>query len=257
MKSIKFLFLLLLISCSTEKPTGKTEAEILYKESKILMDDGHYLLATEKLNKIKSEHPYSFYATPAELLQADILFLQESYVEAAASYLLFRDFHPKHEKIDYVISKIAESYYMQIPETFDRDLTAAHDAIKYFDELIQRFPGSQYIADTKKKIDYCKEMIRLKEKHIADFYFKTEVFDAARFRYLGILKSFRNKSIRSHAMVRAVQSSYEMSDFIGCVKFADEFISYLSGIDKEEVIKQKQDCLINLRTNPSNNEVKS
>ena len=92
-----------------------------------MMEDGRYLLATEKLNQLKNQYPYSFYATPSELMLADILYKQENYVEAAASYLLFKEFHPKHEKIAYVIYKIAESYYEQIPETYDRDLQPAFE----------------------------------------------------------------------------------------------------------------------------------
>ncbi len=249
---MKFLTILLVFcivfSCSHEKPTGKTEAEVLYKEAKQLSEDGHYLLATEKLNKIKSEHPYSFYATPAELLQADVYFLQESYVESAAVYLLFRDMHPKHERLDYVIYKIAESYYMQMPETFDRDLAAGHQAIKYFKELQEKYPKSEYIIDAQKKISYCEEMIIKKEKYIADFYYKTKVFDAARFRYLDIIKQFNAPALRNHAMVRAVESSFFMSDFIGCVKFADEFESYLSGKDKDSIVKTRAECKNKLTT---------
>ena len=39
------------LSCSSKRPKGQTEAEILYKESKQFMEDGQYLLAIEKLNK--------------------------------------------------------------------------------------------------------------------------------------------------------------------------------------------------------------
>ncbi|MEX1099820.1 MAG: outer membrane protein assembly factor BamD, partial [Bacteriovoracaceae bacterium] len=139
-----FFTLFILVGCATEKPEGKTAAEVLYKEAQNLMDDGRYLLATEKLNQLKNQYPYSFYATPAELLQADILFEQENYVEAAAAYLLFKDFHPKHDKMPYVIFKIAESYFEQIPDTFDRDLQPAFEAIKYFKELVFRFPSSDH-----------------------------------------------------------------------------------------------------------------
>jgi len=94
---------MLVFSCASEKPEGKTEAEVLFKEAKILMDDGRYIMATEKLNLLRSQYPYSFFATPAELMLADILYLQENYVEAAAAYILFRDFHPKSTDIEYVI----------------------------------------------------------------------------------------------------------------------------------------------------------
>src|SRR5665648_252855 len=140
MKSVLFIVILLLVSsCASDKPDGKTEAEILYKEAQELMKSERFILATEKLNLIKTQHPYSFYATPAELLQADILYDQENYVEAAAAYLLFRDFHPRHEKIPYVVFRIADSFYKQIPDTIDRDLEPALESIKYYDEVVTKY----------------------------------------------------------------------------------------------------------------------
>ena len=48
MKKIIFL-LIFVLSCATERPGGKTEAEVLYKEAEKYMKDGHYLAATERL----------------------------------------------------------------------------------------------------------------------------------------------------------------------------------------------------------------
>ncbi|MBL7664166.1 MAG: outer membrane protein assembly factor BamD [Bacteriovoracaceae bacterium] len=242
MKKLILLCLLFVFSCATDAPEGKTEAEILYKEAQQLVEDGSYILALEKLNKLRSEHPYSFYATPAELLQADIFFLQESYVEAAASYLLFRDLHPRHDKADYVIYKIAESYYLQIPDTYDRDLNSALEAIKYYDEILQKYPSSEYAKDTQVKIDYCRNMLRQKERYIADFYFKTKVYEAARYRYLEIIKAINEEGLRKHSMVRAVESSLKMKDYEGCVKFSEEFVRYVTGKDKESIEGNKSEC---------------
>ena len=82
---LSFIVVTVNLSCSSKRPKGQTEAEILYKESKKFMEDGQYLLAIEKLNKIQSEFPFSYYATPSELLRADIYFEQENFQEAAAS----------------------------------------------------------------------------------------------------------------------------------------------------------------------------
>src|SRR5690606_6900526 len=102
------LLIFVLFSCSSDTPSGKTEAEILYKEALQYKKKERYILATEKINLIKTQHPYSYYATPAELLLAEVQFEQESFVESAASFLLFRDFHPRHEKIPYVVFMIGE-----------------------------------------------------------------------------------------------------------------------------------------------------
>lgn len=245
MNTQKFMMLVVcfvLASCASQKPEGKTEAEVLYKEAKQSIEDGRFILATEKLNQLKKRYPYSFYATPAELLEADILFKQENFVEAAAAYMLFRDFHPKHEKLSFVIYRIAESYYKQVPDTFDRDLQGAQEAIKYYDELLRNYPGTEYVKDANVKIEYCKKMLRSKEQYIADFYFKTDKFLAARWRYLDIIKNFKKPELIEHSKLRIVQSSFQMKEYQQCIDYADQFQTALSGEKKELLLQTKEMC---------------
>lgn len=237
------IFILILItSCASDKPKGQTEAEVLYKEAKALMEDERFILATEKLNQLKNKYPYSFYATPSELLQADILFKQENFAESAAAYLLFRDFHPKHKEIPYVIYKIAESYFNQIPDTFDRDLQGAMESIKYYTELMERYSTSEYVKDANTKIAKCNKMLLDKEQYIADFYFKTEVYQAARWRYLDILENFKDKKLRKHSMVRVVESSKLMKDYEKCIAYADKYFQFLGKEGKRITKKAKDNC---------------
>jgi outer membrane protein assembly factor BamD len=243
MKSLLLITIFLsVLSCATETPKGKTEAEILFKEAKSLIKDERYILATEKLNQLKNRYPYSFYATPAELLQADILFEQENFIEAAAAYLLFRDFHPKHEEIPFVIYRIAESYYAQVPDTEDRDLQSAVEAIKYYREILTSYSSSSYTKDAKKRIEKCQNMLIGKEKYVADFYFKTDQFKAARWRYLDILENIEQKKIRSHAMIRVVESSKRLRDYEKCMAYSDRYFQSLEKEDKLRLESLKTDC---------------
>lgn len=197
MKLVKILLLILsvtFISCATKRPEGATEAEVLFKEAQSLIKNNRYIQATEKLNTIRSQFPYSFYATHAELLQADVLFSQQSYPESAAAYILFRDFHPKHAEMGYVIFRISESFYRQLPETFDRDLSAGNEAIKYYEELIANYSHTEYAKDAQVRINEIKGMLVKKEVYIADFYFKTKDFSAALARYESILGSITDKN---------------------------------------------------------------
>ena len=194
LKNLVICFSLIVISCATKRPAGSTEAEVLFKEAKDLISKSRFIQATEKLNSIRSQYPYSFYATHAELLQADILFSQENYAEAASAYILFRDFHPKYTELGYVIFRISESFYRQLPSSFDRDLSAGIEAIKYFNELIQNYPSTEYVKDAQTRINQIEQMVEKKEIYIADFYFKTKDFEAAKARYEDILKTLKNKN---------------------------------------------------------------
>jgi outer membrane protein assembly factor BamD len=187
------LFLIIVVclfigtSCSSKRPEGITEAEVLYKEALDMMKDGRHILATERLNTLRSQYPYSFYATHAELLQADILYEQENFTEAASAYIVFKDFHPKHQQLNYVIWRIAESFYNQLPGGFDKDLTSGVEATKYYEEIIRLYPSSEFVPEAREKMAVINSLLVQREKYIADFYFRTKVYDAARFRYILIL----------------------------------------------------------------------
>lgn len=242
MKLIFIICFLFLASCSSDKPEGKTEAEILFKEAQELIKAERFILATEKLNQIKTQHPYSFYATPAELLQADVLFFQENYIESAAAYLLFRDFHPRHEKIPYVVFQIAESYYKQIPDTIDRDLEPAVEAIKYFEEIIQKYGDSSYRKKAEKRIAKSKKMLRQKDTYIADFYFKTKEFSAARYWYLDILENHQDVKTRNHAMVRTILATSELKEWQPCLDYIEKFYQLVDKADQKEIKSVKASC---------------
>jgi outer membrane protein assembly factor BamD len=243
---MKLTFLALLIlfvsACSSDQPKGKTEAEILFKEAQELMDAERYILATEKLNQIKTQHPYSFYATPAELLQADVLFLQENYIEAAAAYLLFRDFHPRHEKIPYVVFRIAESYYKQIPDTIDRDLEPAIEALKYYDEVIQKYSDTSYRPEAEDRIKKAKKMLREKDMYIADFYFKTKEYSAARYWYLDIIENHQDPKTRNHAMVRTVLATSKLKEWESCLDYVEKFYQLVDKEGQKEIKSAKDSC---------------
>lgn len=224
---------ILLSSCSSTRPEGETEAEVLYKEAQVLVEDNRFIMATEKLNQIRSKYPYSYFATPAELLQSDILYKQGNYVEAAASYLLFKDFHPRHERIDYVIFRVAESYYKQLPSTFDRDLGAGREAITFYQDLLKNHASSKYAEGAREKIQEIEEMILNREKYVADFYFKTEVYGAARFRCLSIIDRFQDRELKEHCMTRVMLSSFHLEEPKEC----EEYYQRFSGLFENE--KQK------------------
>ncbi|HXH32053.1 MAG TPA: outer membrane protein assembly factor BamD [Bacteriovoracaceae bacterium] len=228
---MKYLILLLfIVSCASDKQDGKTQAEILFKEAQELVESERFILATEKLNLIKTQHPYSFYATPAELLQADILYEQESYIESAAAYLLFRDFHPRHEKIPYVVFKIGESYFKQIPDTIDRDLEPAMESIKFYDEVLQKYSDSSYRLTAEGRIKEAREMLVKKDVYIADFYFKTKEYSAARYWYQDIIENHKDEKILKHAVLRSIMASQELKEWKTCSESAEK---YYQSVDKE------------------------
>lgn len=234
--------LLFVASCATERPSGNTEAEVLYKEAQLMIEKGRYLNATERLNQLRKKFPFSYYATPSELLLADILFKQENYVESAAAYILFKDFHPKHKKIAYVTWQIAESFYNQLPDSFDRDLSAGYESVKYYRELSRKFPKFEHIKDAIARVKSIEGLIKKKQKYIADFYFKTKIYDSAVYRYKLILDTFNDDEIRNYAIERVILSYAKLKKKKECSEFYQEYYSLVKKSQKENLRNVYRSC---------------
>lgn len=244
MKLILLLTLLIGVGCSSSKPKGKSEAEVLYKEAKELMDADRFILATEKLNLIKTQHPYSFYATPAELMLAEVQFKQENYIESAASFLLFRDFHPKHEQIPHVIFMTGESYYKQLPVTIDRDLESGAEALKFYEELITKYPNDPEAPKAQGRINKINDMLRQKDHYVANFYFKTGVWQASRWWYQDILERYKDGDPVPHlAMVRMVITSAHMKKWDECLTLAEKFSPIVDKPSRREIRSWRRRCI--------------
>src|SRR5690606_3106530 len=109
-------------------------------------------------------------------------------------------------------------------------------------ELLRIHSKSQYVASAQEKINRCETMLRDKEKYIADFYFKTKVYDAARFRYLDILANFREPQLIEHAAVRVLEASAKLNEPNACQTYYKSFMVRMSPEGRERLTKTLEQC---------------
>jgi outer membrane protein assembly factor BamD len=142
-----------------------------------------------------------------------------------------------------VVFRVAESFYKQVPDTHDRDLVSAHEAIKYYAELNSKYPANKFEKASLKKINICRKKIKAKEKYIADFYFKTKVFSAARYRYLKIMREFGDPGLLDHSMKRIILSSYKLGELKECKDYSQKFGAHLKKKSKSDIKSVINKCL--------------
>jgi outer membrane protein assembly factor BamD len=162
-KLLKLLFIFTLSigfwGCSSSEKNLNTP-EGLFELAKKFENSDRYQVAIQRYNELRTKFPYSSYAVQAELAIADVHYKNKDFAEAQISYQNFRELHPRHAQIDYVIYQTGMSYYEQLPETFDRDVTLANDAIYNFNDLIKRFPSSEHIIKAKEFREKAFTMLR-------------------------------------------------------------------------------------------------
>ena len=63
----------------------------------------------------------------------------------------------------------ANAYYQQIPD-ISRDQDVADKAMTAFQEIVKKYPNSEYVEDSKFKITVCQDQLAGKEMSIGRFY---------------------------------------------------------------------------------------
>lgn len=200
-----------LVGCSSDEKKSDT-AEGAFALAQEFDKNERYDEAIRRYQEVKNKFPYSKFATQAELAMADAYYKQESFPEAQVSYQTFKELHPKHSNIDYVTFRLAMSFFMQLPETIDRDLALTASAILYFDELVLRYPNSTHVQEAKEKKIECLKKLAGKEEYIADFYFIRKKYDSALNRYEGLIKTYPNLGFEAKALSRAAISAARIGE---------------------------------------------
>ncbi|MBC7386750.1 MAG: outer membrane protein assembly factor BamD [Cryobacterium sp.] len=187
--------------CSTAE-IDENDPAVLMKEAEEDIGSSRYIVALEKLQRVKNQHPYSSQAIDAQLRIADVYFLQENFAEAAATYEAFKDLHPKHPKLPYSAYRVGLSFYSDMPGNHARDLSAGYKAEEAFKEYLQRFPSAEYTADVQTKLAETRKILAGKELYVADFYYKRGMWEAAKGRYSKILNQYSDSPYVADAQAK-------------------------------------------------------
>jgi outer membrane protein assembly factor BamD len=224
--------------CSTDDKRFDV-AEEAFKNAQEYDKDERFEEAIKRYQEVKNKFPYSKFATMAELAIGDACYKQESFPEAQISYQSFKDLHPKHPQIDYVTFRLAMSFYSQLPETVDRDLTLSSSAITFFDEVIQQYPNSEFAKESKENKAKTLKMLAGKEEYIADFYFIRKKYDSSLSRYEGLLKKFSGLGFDAKALSRAAIAAAKIGEPEKKNKYLAELKAKFPGSDELRIAEEE------------------
>ncbi len=197
--------LILVTSCSDKKELYTDEpVETLYKVAQDAYDQKNYKKSAEAFAEVERQHPYSDMAVKALLMSANSHYEAKKYQEAIDSYTVFISLHPSHADVAYAYYMIGLCHYEQIP-IVERDQQPTQEALKAFDEVVNRFPQSQYSKDATFKIDFIKNHLAGKEMDVGRFYLNKMSYIAAINRFKRVVDVFGTTSHTPEALHRLTE----------------------------------------------------
>ncbi|MEO5336970.1 MAG: outer membrane protein assembly factor BamD [Magnetospirillum sp. WYHS-4] len=179
--------------------------EELYNDALGALERGNYEGAAKAFDEVERQHPYSAWATKAQLMAAYANYERSKYDDAIVGLDRFIQLHPSNKDIPYAYYLKALCYYEQISDVA-RDQKITDLARKTLRELITRYPQSKYSRDAKLKYDLTEDHLAGKEMDIGRHYLRTKHYLAAINRFKVVTERFQTTTHVPEALHRLAEA---------------------------------------------------
>ncbi|MGP1396806.1 MAG: outer membrane protein assembly factor BamD [Inquilinaceae bacterium] len=196
-----------LAACSSddELPYVERPPENIYNEALFELDQDSYTQAARLFDEVERQHPYSQWATRAQLMAAYSQYQAQNYDDAVIALDRFIQLHPGNESIGYAYYLRAISYYERISDV-ERDQGMTILSMDALREVVQRFPGTDYARDAALKLDLTRDQLAGKEMEIGRWYLRQEHYNAAINRFRSVITNYQTTTHVPEALHRLVEA---------------------------------------------------
>ncbi len=201
----------LLAACADDddRPYVERPVEEIYNEAHATMLANEYFEAAELFDEVERQHPYSTWATKAQLMAAYSYYKINEYDQAILATDRFLQLHPGSDSAPYAFYLIAVCYYEQIADV-GRDQNVTKMALGSLQELVRRYPASEYARDARLKIDLARDHLAGKEMEIGRFYLRRGTPIAAINRFRVVIESFQTTTHAAEALHRLTEAYLQL-----------------------------------------------
>jgi outer membrane protein assembly factor BamD len=192
-------------SSSDQEDYVEEPVDDLYNRAMDLLQQGSDRQAARAFEEVERQHPYSEWATRAQLMSAYAFYEANDYDEAVAAARRFIDLHPGNKDVAYAYYLIGQSHYEQISDV-GRDQKMTELSLEAFDELIRRFPDSRYARDAEIKADLARDHLAGKEMEIGRYYLRRGEYVAAVNRFNNVINRYQTTTHVAEALHRLTEA---------------------------------------------------
>jgi outer membrane protein assembly factor BamD len=196
-----------------------TSEQVVYRSAQSSMRAGNYRDGVTKLQHLEARFPFGRYAEQAqlELVYAYYMSYQPEAARTAADR--FIRLHPQHPNVDY-------AYYMKglaafnedrglvdrfsVSNIAERDMTSTRTAFADFNQLLTRFPDSEFANDARQRMIYLRNLLANHEVSVANYYMRRGAFIAAANRARFVVESYPQATSVDQALAVLIEANFKL-----------------------------------------------
>ena len=200
-----------LVGCSSlfnkdDDYVPESPADSLYNQGLFLLNTKQdYREAAKKFDEVDRENPYSEWARKALLMSAYAYYQAEMYDDCVNSAKRYVALHPGSPDAAYAQFLIGSSFFDQIPE-ISRDQTRTEKALESLDEVVRRYPNSEYAVAAKRKMEMARDQLAGKEMEIGRWHLQRREFTGAINRFKVVVTRYQTTRHVEEALMRLTEA---------------------------------------------------
>jgi len=180
-------------------------ADKLYNEGVFLLNEKKdNKQAAKKFEEVDRQHPYSEWARKSLLMSAYSYYEAGSYEESITASKRYIALHPGTPDAAYAMYLVGVSYFDQIPDV-SRDQGRTERAIAALEEVVRKFPNTEYAANARRKVEGARDQLAGKEMTIGRYYESKKNFIGAINRFKIVVTQYQTTRHVEEALMRLTE----------------------------------------------------
>ena len=183
--------------------------EQIYADAWTQINRGEWENAAKQFDEVDRQHPYSVWARRAMLMSAFCYYQASKYSDAVSTADQYISLHPGSHEVAYAFYLKAISLYEQIVDV-NRDQDTTQGALVALQDVVQRFPDSEYARDATLKIDLTEDHLAGKEMAVGRYYLTRGDYIGAINRFRVVIQQYQTTPQIAESLERLTEAYYSL-----------------------------------------------
>ncbi len=178
-----------------------------------LYNEGLYLLNTKKdpknaaksFEEVDRQHPYSEWARKSLIMSAYAYYEFGAYDDCINSARRYVTLHPGSPDAAYAQFLIGSSYADQMAE-ISRDQGRTEKAVENLEEVVRRYPTSEYAVAAKRKMEVARDQLAGKEMEVGRWHLERREYTGAINRFKVVVTRYQRTRHVEEALLRLTEA---------------------------------------------------
>jgi len=191
---------------SKDDPILDEPADKLYNEGLYLLNEKRDIKgASKKFDEVERQHPYSDWARKSLIMSAYSYYESGAYEDSIGAARRYIQLHPGSPDAAYAQFLIGSSFFDQIRD-ISRDQDRTEKAIAALDEVIRKYPTTEYAVSAKRKISIARDQLAGREVMTGKYYLDRRDYSGAINRFKVVVTRYQTTRHVEEALLRLTEA---------------------------------------------------